>query len=318
MGRSIAAIVFCSLALQACGPTLRPPPVSPQLLEQEQTLQKELTFKTIIDRQASLQRIYLPLRIANADLCGSNVSPVTGMVGIDLHSLRPELRDIAGHLYGVTDGVTILDVVPGSPAAVAGLNARDVITGAAVGVDVMPSGWTWSGLTVADLAKTITTSKGEPITLLVRRGGNISPVIIKPQLGCSYTIETQYNDQFNAFADGRRIVIFTGLFNHVPEDREVAVIVGHELAHNILEHTKKTEGNAAIGAAAGLLLDLGLAAAGINSQGAIMQAGMEAGAKAYSQEFECEADYLGLYRTSRVRHNNHYNLRKIHAINSGN
>jgi Peptidase family M48 len=164
----------------------------------------------------------------------------------------------------------------------------------------MPSGWTLSGLTVQDLAKIILNSEGGPLTLLVRRGANIFPLVLTPQLGCSYPIESVFNDRFNAFADGNRIVIYTGLFSHVPDDREVAVIVGHELAHNVLRHPEKKQGNAAAGGAAGLIVDIGLLALGVNTQGAISRAGVEAGALAYSQEFESEADYLGLYMLARA------------------
>jgi predicted Zn-dependent protease len=41
-------------------------------------------------------------------------------------------------------------------------------------------------------------------------------------------------------------------------------------------------------------------ALGVNTQGAVARAGMEAGAKAYSQEFESEADYLALYMLARA------------------
>jgi hypothetical protein len=150
------------------------------------------------------------------------------------------------------------------------------------------------------LAKVILTSSGSPITLLVRRAGNVFPLVLTPGLGCSYPIEPVFDDRFNAFADGSRIVVFTGLFNHVPDDREIAIIVGHELAHNVLRHVEKMQGNVAAGGAAGLLVDIGLLALGVNTQGAIARAGMEAGAKAYSQEFESEADYLGLYMLARA------------------
>ena len=86
----------------------------------------------------------------------------------------------------------------------------------------------------------IETSAGNPITLLIRRGGNIFPLVMTPRLGCSYSIGLVFDDSFNAFSDGSRIVILTGLFNHVPDDREIAVIVGHELAHNILGHVEKS------------------------------------------------------------------------------
>lgn len=286
--------------LAGCGPTLSPPAISPQQLEQEVQLQRELLFKTLVDRQARLQRIYTPLRIANADLCGSNLSPVTGISGIEQQSLPADLRETARRLYGVSNGIMIIDVVPGSPAAQAGLHPRDVITGAARGAGAMPSGWTWSALTIPDLIKVIQTSGGDPITLLTRRAGNTSPVILLPRSGCSYSIELASSDDFNAYSDGRRIVILTGLFNHITDDREIAVVVAHELAHNILGHIEKQQGNAAIGMTAGLIFDIGLAALGINTQGAVAKAGAEAGAKAFSQEFEAEADYLGLYMLARA------------------
>jgi hypothetical protein len=296
----LAPLLVTAVTLYACGPALRPPPVSPQLLQQEIEYQREMTFRTDVERRIKLHRIYTPLRLANADLCGEKVSSVTGMVAIDRQSVAQDLRATAQRLYGVADGVTILDVVPGSPAEQIGLQPRDVITGAAKGTGVMPSGWTLSGLTVQDLAKIILNSDGGPLTILVRRSGNIFPLVLMPGRGCSYPIESIFDDRFNAFADGNRIVVFTGLFNHVPDDREVAVIIGHELAHNILRHVEKQQGNAAAAGAAGLVLDIGLLALGVNTQGAITRASMQAGARAYSQEFESEADYLGLYMLARA------------------
>jgi hypothetical protein len=284
----------------ACGPTLQPPRVSPHLLEQEAALQRVLLFKNRADRLARLQRIYTPLRIANADLCGSNISPVTGIIGIDRPSLPSDLRIEAQRVYGLSDGISVIDVVPNSPAAEAGLQQRDVITGAAPGKGVMPSGWTWSGLTIPDLVKVIEASVGNPMTLLIRRAGTAFPLVVTPRLGCSYPIELLSSDLFFAGSDGRRILLSTGLFNHVSDDREIAVIVSHELAHNVLRHREKKEGNRAIGGAVGLLVDIGLLAAGVNTQGAVSQAAMDAGAKAYSQEFEFEADYLGLYMLARA------------------
>jgi Peptidase family M48 len=296
----LATILAFALSFYACGPALRPPPVSPQLLQQEIELQREMTFRAYLERWIKLQRIYTPLRMANADLCRSNISPVTGIIGIDQQSLRADLRNLAQRFYGAYDGITILDAVPDSPAAQAGLQSRDVITGAAKGQGVMPSGWSRSALTISDVVKVIESSAGNPITLLIRRAGNTFPLVLTPRPACSYSIKLEWSDLFNAVSDGNRIIVFTGLFNHVPDDREIAVIVAHELAHNVLRHIEKSEGNAAVGGAAGLLVDIGLLAVGINTQGAITQAGMEAGRKAYSQEFEFEADYLGLYMLARA------------------
>lgn len=127
--------------------------------------------------------------------------------GIDRQSLPADMRSIAQRLSGVTDGILVIDIVPNLPAAEAGLQSRDVITGAAKGKGVMPSGWSWSGLTVADLIKVIEMSGGNPITVLIRRGGNAFPVVIRHQLDRIITADAWRNDDFNAFADGRRIVV---------------------------------------------------------------------------------------------------------------
>jgi beta-barrel assembly-enhancing protease len=296
----IAFAVFAVAGVSACGPTLRPPSVSPDLLRQEAALQREYTYKMIVERRIKLSRIYTPLRIANADICGQSVSPVTGITGIDGQSLDIELRAVAQRLHGLSDGIKILDIVPESPAAQAGLLPADVIAGAAKGVGAMPSGWTWSGLTILDLVKVIEGSNGEPITLLVRRGAKTFPLELTPRFGCRYPIELKSDDSLNAHADGTKIIVHTGTFNHVPDDRQLAFLIGHELAHNILEHVQKMQGNAAAGAIVGAVLDIGLAVAGINTGGAGARAGAEAGAKVYSKEFESEADYLGLYLLARA------------------
>lgn len=75
----------------------------------------------------------------------------------------------------------ILDVVPGSPATEAGLLVGDVITGAAKGTNVMPSGWSWSALSIADLVKVIEASDNGLMTLLVRRAGNTLPLTLTPR-----------------------------------------------------------------------------------------------------------------------------------------
>ena len=139
-----------------------------------------------------------------------------------------------------------------------------------------------------------------PITFLIRHGGSVSPVVMHPRVGCNYPIQLIPGDDFNAFSDGKRIVMVNGLFNHVPDDREIAVIVSHELAHNILRHVEKREGNAAAAGAGGLVFDIGLAVLGINTGGAFSKAAMDAGARAYSQDFEYEADYLAMYMLARA------------------
>lgn len=78
-------------------------------------------------------------------------------------------------------------------------------------------------------------------------------------------------------------------------DDELAVVVGHEMAHDTMNHITSKE----INAAGGLLVDILFAAIGVNTQGAFMKMG----AQAYSKEFEAEADYVGLYAAALANNN---------------
>jgi len=76
-------------------------------------------------------------------------------------------------------------------------------------------------------------------------------------------------------------------------DDELALVIGHELAHNSMRHIDAKRLNAM----GGLFLDILFAVlTGVDSGGAFSQAG----AQAYSQEFESEADYVGLYFVERA------------------
>ena len=53
------------------------------------------------------------------------------------------------------------------------------------------------------------------------------------------------------------------------------------------------------GAGVGLVFDILAAVAGVNTGGDFMRIGAEAGAGAFSQDFEAEADYVGVYLMAR-------------------
>ncbi|MBG56809.1 MAG: hypothetical protein CMK46_00790 [Porticoccus sp.] len=110
---------------------------------------------------------------------------------------------------------------------------------------------------------------------------------------CRFPVLLVDDQSINAFADGEKVYIPVGMIRFVENDDELALIVGHELAHNILMHTNKKLGNALLGT---LVDALFLASTGVDTSGAFG----EAGAKAYSQGFESEADYLGLYISARA------------------
>lgn len=118
--------------------------------------------------------------------------------------------------------------------------------------------------------------------------------------GCPVAAELIDEDKVNAFTNGVKIGITTGMIRFVKNDDELALVLGHELAHGALNHLGKQAGNVLLGTLIGAALDLGLAVAGANTGGTGTRLGQDLGRLVFSQEFEMEADYLGLQVAARA------------------
>jgi hypothetical protein len=102
------------------------------------------------------------------------------------------------------------------------------------------------------------------------------------------------SDAVNAETDGENIAVYNGLLNFVRSEEELALVLSHEISHNVLDHIEKRRRNQALGTIAGAAVDLIIAATtGVITD--LSRTGGNAGALAYSVEFEQEADYQGLY-----------------------
>lgn len=120
-----------------------------------------------------------------------------------------------------------------------------------------------------------------------------------PGVQCDFQIvvDSRPNVPANAFQtldpNGRPIIAFTiALIADARNQDELAFILGHEAAHHIAGHIPKTQETAARGA----ILAGTLAALSGAADGAVRTAtdiGATVGARAFSKDFELEADALG-------------------------
>ena len=76
-------------------------------------------------------------------------------------------------------------------------------------------------------------------------------------------------------------------------DDELALIYGHEMAHILRNHIEAKKQNAGVGVLVGLIIS---AFTGMN----VAEITRDIGTKAWSQDFESEADYVGAYLTARA------------------
>lgn len=126
----------------------------------------------------------------------------------------------------------------------------------------------------------------------------------KPVNKCVYDYELMDEGQpLNAYADGKTIYVTPAMMRFAKKDDELAVVLGHEYAHNVMEHRTAKRTNEIVGNAIGFALDMLASYNGISTGGQLTNLGAEAANAAYSQNFEKEADYVGLYITSLAGYN---------------
>lgn len=177
------------------------------------------------------------LAIGAAALCPA----ARGLPGFAVQALvqyKPEARGDAKAAFGLDDRPAILAVVPGSAADRAGLRAGDVlvaIDGAAVAP--LPPGRKadYEGVGAIEQRIEIALARS-PVDLSVDRRGRAVALRFTPQIGCPTRFQVLPSDAMNASADGTYVQVSSRIIEFTRNDDELAILVAHELAHNILGH----------------------------------------------------------------------------------
>jgi membrane-associated protease RseP (regulator of RpoE activity) len=169
--------------------------------------------------------------------------------------------------------VVVNYVHPGFPAAQGGLRAGARILAvngvATTGMD---------SIQVMQLLRKAAGARIQPLTLSVEDAGRVAEVNFDGVWACRFSVHVVESDQINAYADGTRILLTTGILHFVAGDDELAFVLAHEIAHNALEHSQTTRLKSA--------LDNFLAA----TTGE-MNPGMSPPAR---RSLEAQADYVGM------------------------
>jgi predicted Zn-dependent protease len=83
--------------------------------------------------------------------------------------------------------------------------------------------------------------------------GGERTVTFSAQTGCPSIVELVTGPELNAWADGVRVMVSEGLVRRSASDDDLALVIGHEMAHNLLHHRQRL---AAEGVLASRLLPL--------------------------------------------------------------
>lgn len=140
-----------------------------------------------------------------------------------------------------------------------------------------------------------------PIAARVSRAAGGLCREMNPQNNCEYqVILNPHEHGLNAHADGQNVVIYPAMIDFARNDNQLAFVIAHEFAHNMMQHVQSTQQNVLVGALLGTAVDIAASTQGANTQGAFGKLGGQSGLLSYSSGFESEADYVGLYILARA------------------
>ena len=290
MNRALVCLAACALLAACAAPTTQRIQVSPDAQALEVERQRDIAFEDRLRDMQRVRNIYNKLTVHATDLCSKNVKPLLGFAAGTVNDFK-EFGPSARRLLNLDNSLKVIEVSPGMPSEKAGLTRGDVLK--TINGRPMPTGDEATKELFALIDEELKKSP-DSVVLAVERSDVVHEITMKPVKGCGYRPQLVNDDAVNAYATGEILAVTTGMMRFVRDDTELTLVIGHELAHNAMSHIDAKKQNAAVGMVGDILLAL-------LTRGAYRQSSFaQAGAGAYSQDFEAEADYVGLYLMARA------------------
>jgi beta-barrel assembly-enhancing protease len=176
------------------------------------------------------------LAIANQSQCPRR-APQTGLILHSLGQYAPSARAAMARDFAASRYPSVQDVVPGSAAAKAGLQVGDALlslNGVALPSQVGPKP-VFTVVDTAEHALDAALTKGTA-HLTLQRGRTSIALDLRANLGCLSRFQVMPSGRLFADATGRYVQVSSAIMDAARDEDELAFVVAHEMAHNILAH----------------------------------------------------------------------------------
>lgn len=287
--RHVMGCVVAASCVACAGPSTTIPGLSSEELASERHKQRLLLIQTHYVQLARVNKVGYRIAHAGRRDCKEDVTYDLGFSTVAPNDLPELQRELATEALGQDPGTSfVISVAEGSPAANAGIAVGDrlvSLNGQRV-IRTKPADW---------IALFLLKNGSQPVSVEVERDGQMLTRTMTAVERCSIPIRLKTDVEVNAMTNGSEIVVYSGMLRVTPTDDELAVILGHELAHANLGHLKKRNQNRIAGSIGGAIVDIGFALLGLNTGGTFTRGFGNAGVLAYYTDFEREADYVGAY-----------------------
>ncbi|HEX9105906.1 MAG TPA: hypothetical protein VF832_01730, partial [Longimicrobiales bacterium] len=224
------------------GPSPRPsagssgsqPRASPSAARRPRDRAREQALLDAVSEQTRLDGIAWAILSSATPLCPPDaVRPRLGLRAATAWDYAPAWRDAAANALGLRDSLTVIAVVPGSPAALAHIRAGDWLV--RIGETLLAPGAGATALYRDSLGKLLARPGGVPF--LYERGDTFFEATPGARPLCSYPIQLVEGDAANAWSDGSSIFVTRPLLRST-SDAELSVLLVDQLAHLLLGQVK--------------------------------------------------------------------------------
>ncbi len=163
---------------------------------------------------------------------------LAGFLIHDLSQYSRAGRQQAIQLFGLDHGPAVLALAERGPADQAGLRVDDVVlTADGVRLPRSPDGAHGTFAPTEQIMDALDSAFADGrAELTIRRAGETRTMQIRGVSGCASRFQVVPSDQFRARADGRYVQLTSAMVEYARGDDELAALLAHELAHNVLRH----------------------------------------------------------------------------------
>jgi len=198
-----------------------------------------MSIRTLAAEETRLASVGYRISAANSRTC-SAPTMMSGLIVHDLTQYPAAARLAVSRAFSLREGVGVVGIVRGSGAERAGLRIDDEIIEIGGRSVEDPAAWTrrtpsYDRVDRFNAMMSASTQAGATV-LLVRRQGQLLRLSLSGQPGCGGSVKFVDSSSVNAWSDGRHVVLNAGIVAMARSDDEIAFVIAHEMAHNILGH----------------------------------------------------------------------------------
>jgi hypothetical protein len=209
-----------------------------------------ISIRQLGEQQLRLATVGYRLGTASSHVCKSP-HVQTGLVLHDLTQYSASVRPAVSAAFSLHDGIGILEVVPQSVGEQAGLLVDDEVievNGKSVeapqAVANARQSYRRMGAFLDGLAWSL---RAGSVDLLVRRRGQLLHARLTGQPSCGGDAFLIDSSNLNAWSDGTKVFVTTAMMGLASDDDELAFVVAHEMAHNILGQSSRQDARGLLG-----------------------------------------------------------------------